>query len=105
MLVLSGTSVVTLSYLLYAIFKEPNYGFIIISLLNALGIIIFTITVGDELTNMNDALQIFTQYTFGEVIFKLFYLYDYNWLCKDPKYISYQVTYSSAKVHQIVAVK
>ncbi|XP_034483121.1 ATP-binding cassette sub-family A member 3 [Drosophila innubila] len=83
--VLSGTSVVTLSYLLYAIFKEPNYGFIIISLLNALGIIIFTITVGDELVNMKDSYQVLTQYTFGEVIFKLFYLYDYNWLCKDPE--------------------
>ncbi|KAL7744179.1 hypothetical protein ACLKA6_009152 [Drosophila palustris] len=83
-LVLSGISVVTLSYLLYAIFKEPNYAFILISLLNALGIIIFTITVGDELVDMNDTFQILGQYTFGEVIFKLFYLYDYNWLCKDP---------------------
>ncbi|XP_062140375.1 phospholipid-transporting ATPase ABCA3 [Drosophila sulfurigaster albostrigata] len=82
--VLSSISIVTLSYFLYAIFKEPNYAFIIICLYNLLGIIIFTISVGDELSDMNNIYQPLIQYTFGEVIYKLLYLYDYKWMCQDP---------------------
>ncbi|KAH8416823.1 hypothetical protein KR222_006447 [Zaprionus bogoriensis] len=79
-----GFSVVSLSYLFFVIIKEPNYVYIIICMLNCVGIILFTVSVGEKLENMQDSFQIFTQYSFGEMVFKLFYLYDYKWICKDP---------------------
>ncbi|KAH8386636.1 hypothetical protein KR093_001616 [Drosophila rubida] len=83
LLLMTSLSIVALSYFLYALFKEPNYAFILICLYNLLGIIIFTISVGEEITDMNDIYQPFIQYTFGEIFYKIFYLFDYKWMCRD----------------------
>ncbi|KAH8261714.1 hypothetical protein KR044_002734, partial [Drosophila immigrans] len=82
---MSSLSIVTLSYFLYSIFKEPNYAFILICMYNLLGIIMFAISVGDELSNMNDYYQVLIQFTFAEVAFKIFYIFDYKWMCRDPQ--------------------
>ncbi|TDG39913.1 hypothetical protein AWZ03_013664 [Drosophila navojoa] len=81
--VFNGFSVVTLSYLLGVLPIHPNSAFIAISSFNALGIIMFVITVSDYLVDMNGVFQLLPQYTFAEVIFKLVFLYEYDWLCRD----------------------
>lgn len=43
----------------------------------------FVITVSDYLVDMNGIFQLLPQYTFAEVIFKLVFLYEYDFLCKD----------------------
>ncbi|ALC48537.1 CG1494, partial [Drosophila busckii] len=82
-LIISGYSIVALAYFLSAFFKAPHYAFIVICFLSALGIIVFTITVGDKLSDMNYVYQVFTQYSFGKIVFKLFYIYEYKYMCKD----------------------
>lgn len=63
-----------------------------VTMFNVVGIVMFTVVVGDSLTNMDDRLQTLF-FTFGEVMFKLFILYDYKWLCldKDVRFMSEKV--------------
>lgn len=79
---LVGSSTVLLSHLLYAITRNARFVFIVITLFNVAGVAVFAIVVGDSLVNMDNRFQILF-FTFGEVMFKLFILYDYKWLCID----------------------
>ncbi|XP_002055455.3 phospholipid-transporting ATPase ABCA3 isoform X1 [Drosophila virilis] len=92
-LIMNGFSVITLSYVLTSICKDPNNAFVAVSFINTIGIIIFTLTVGDRLADMSDAFQLLPQYTFSEIVFKLLFLYEYHWLCKDEniKFVSSKV--------------
>ncbi|XP_043072224.1 ATP-binding cassette sub-family A member 17 isoform X2 [Drosophila grimshawi] len=101
MLIMMGLAVATLSYCFSTIFKESNNAFIAITFLNALGIIIFTVTVGDHMADMNDLYQPLTQYSFGEIVFKLFFMYEYECLCKDDniRFISIEVENCAVNPH------
>lgn len=80
-MILVGSSTVLVSHLLYAITKNAKCVFIVVTLFNTCGVILFAVTVGDALQNMDDRFQIFFFFTFGEVMFKLFLLFEYKWLC------------------------
>ncbi|XP_030379699.1 ATP-binding cassette sub-family A member 3 [Scaptodrosophila lebanonensis] len=88
---LAGLSVTFTSYCLSMFFTDPITGYIAISLVNALGVITFTLIVTQSkevLHNLPDQYQFLTQYTFGEILFKLFLIYETKEFCKDP-YISF----------------
>ncbi|XP_023169333.1 ATP-binding cassette sub-family A member 3 isoform X2 [Drosophila hydei] len=80
----NGFSVITLSYLFAVLPIDPNNAFIAVSIVNVLGIIMFIITVGDNLADINGFLKPLPQYTFAEVMFKLVRLYEFSGLCKNP---------------------